>query len=152
MITNINKVVKEMIKIIYWSGTGNTQSMAELIANGLQQESSTVEIKQVSEATMEDIKDADILVLGCPAMGCEELEESEMEPFISSVEVQLSHKKIVLFGSYGWGGGEWMETWKEKMSSYGAELIIEPLIINESPQGEDEEKCMQYGKQIAQLV
>lgn len=152
MITNINKVVKKMIKIIYWSGTGNTQSMAELIARGIQEEKGTLKVKQVSEATSEEVKDADILVLGCPAMGCEELDDGEMEPFISNIEGYLGQKKIVLFGSYGWGDGEWMESWRERMVSYGAELMIEPLIVNESPQGEDEEKCIQYGRQIAQLV
>lgn len=141
-----------MIKIIYWSGSGNTEDMANYIQQGLQEAGKEVEIKQVSEVTLEDATACELLILGCPAMGAEELEESEMEPFVENLNGQVTGKKIALFGSYGWGDGEWMTEWEDRMLSYKAHMVAEPLIINGTPEGADEEECIKYGKEIAQSV
>lgn len=137
-----------MIKVIYWSGTGNTKSMAEYISEGIKEKGKEVDVLEVSKATDKDVVDAEVLVLGCPAMGCEELDDSEVIPFIEANKALMKDKKMVLFGSYGWGNGEWMETWQEQMESLGAHLVIEPLIVNEFTTGQDEEICMEYGKKI----
>lgn len=137
-----------MIKVIYWTGTGNTQKMAENIMYGMKEAGQEVEILEVSNAMDKDIIDAEVLVLGCPAMGVEELDDSEMLPFIENNGTLMKDKKIALFGSYGWGTGEWMEAWKEQMISLGVNLVAEPLIVNEFTDGQDEAVCNDYGKKI----
>ena len=137
-----------MIKVIYWTGTGNTQKMAENIVCGIKEADKEVEILEVSNATDKDIIDAEVVVLGCPAMGVEELEDSEVIPFIENNAALMQGKKMALFGSYGWGTGEWMDAWKEQMASLGANLVAEPLIVNEFTDGQDEAICNGYGKKI----
>lgn len=137
------------VSIIYWSGTGNTEAMAEFISNGAQQAGAEVTQINVADASLNDVKAADIVVFGCPAMGDEVLEESEMEPFIESTANIIEGKKVALFGSYDWGDGQWMRDWSERMQNYGAELVDdEGLIVNGSPEAE-ETACVNYGKKIA---
>jgi flavodoxin I len=95
------------------------------------------------------VKDEGILILGCSAYGSEELDESEMEPFVKSLEGNIVGKKAALFGSWGWGNGEWMTEWEKRMESYGAILISEGLTVQEAPEGEDEERCIDFGKLVA---
>ncbi|MDU3526108.1 flavodoxin domain-containing protein [Clostridium sp.] len=90
-------------------------------------------------------------MLGCPSMGDEELEEGEFLPFLESIENDLRDKKVALFGSYGWGSGEWMKKFEEKIKDLGATLPLESLIVNYTPEGEDEDRCREYGKKIAAL-
>lgn len=137
-----------MIKIIYWTGTGNTGNMAKYIAEGIVQGKREVEIKEVANANEQDLEEAELIVLGCPAMGSEEIDDTEMLPFIEEVQTMFNGKKIALFGSYGWGSGEWMELWKEQMEDLGATVVAEPLIINEFTKGQDEAICNQYGKSL----
>ncbi|MBS5950130.1 MAG: flavodoxin [Clostridium sp.] len=136
------------MKIVYWSGSGNTERMAELIKKGIISSGQTVETSLVSEVNVDDLLKDEILVLGCPAMGDEVLEESEFEPFIEEIASKVSGKKVALFGSYGWGDGQWMRDFEERMISYGCTIISEPLIIQYSPDGSENE-CINFGKQIA---
>ncbi|KOR26808.1 flavodoxin [Clostridium sp. L74] len=136
------------MKIIYWSQTGNTEKMANLILEGIESEGEKAELIEVSSVSLNDIKNEKILIFGCPASGAEELEESEMEPFIKSLEGNIQGKKVALFGSWGWGNGEWMTEWEEKMESFGAILISEGLTVQEYPEGENEDKCINFGKLI----
>ena len=136
------------INIIYWSGTGNTETMAKLIQEGATSAGASVTLKDVSKASAADLE-CDVLALGCPSMGAETLEESEFEPYIESIEGQVSGKKLALFGSYGWGDGEWMHDWAQRMENVGAVLAVESLIVNEAPSGEDEIKCKVFGTDIA---
>ncbi|MDR1957490.1 MAG: flavodoxin [Planctomycetaceae bacterium] len=136
------------ISIIYWSGTGNTESMAKLIQEGAVSAGAEVVLKEVGKATPADVTDADVAILGCPSMGDEVLEEGDFEPFISSVEDKISGKKLALFGSYGWGDGQWMRDWTDRMKKAGAVLVAESLIVNEAPSGDDEEKCKTFGKSV----
>lgn len=134
------------INIVFWSGTGNTEAMANLIKEGAESSGAEVTVKNVADATAEDVN-CDVLALGCPSMGDEELEESEFEPYISSIESSLKDKKVALFGSYGWGDGQWMRTWAERMEAAGAQLVAEGLIVNDAPEGDE---CKEFGKKIAQ--
>ncbi|MDR2525245.1 MAG: flavodoxin [Oscillospiraceae bacterium] len=136
------------INIIYWSGTGNTEAMANLIAEGAQGAGANVTVKNVAEASANDLA-CDVLALGCPSMGAEVLEESEFEPFVESIEGGVSGKRIALFGSYGWGDGEWMRDWSARMEAAGAVLAAEGLIVNEAPSGEAEQQCKSFGTAIA---
>lgn len=129
--------------VIYWSGTGNTQQMAEAVAEG-----AVAELFSVSEFSG-NIEDYDRVAFGCPAMGAEELEDSEFEPFFSSVVDKLSGKKVALFGSYGWGDGEWMRNWTEQVKGAGAEVVNgEGLIANEAPSDDDLENCRILGQAL----
>ena len=129
--------------VIYWSGTGNTEMMAKAIAEG-----AGAELFSVSEFSG-NIADYDRIAFGCSAMGAEVLEEDEFEPFFSSIEGSLSGKTIALFGSYGWGDGEWMRNWEERVRADGAVLFgDEGLIVNETPSDDDLEKCKEFGENL----
>jgi len=134
------------INIIYWSGTGNTEAMANFIKEGAEGAGATVTLKEVSAATAADV-DCDMLCLGCPSMGAEVLEEDAFEPYIASIEGSVSGKKLALFGSYGWGDGEWMRDFDDRMKNAGATLVTGSLIVNESPEGDE---CRAFGTAIAQ--
>ena len=137
--------------IIYWSGTGNTEAMAAAVLEGAKEVNSDVGFFTVSEITSGKAAEYDTLILGCPAMGSEVLEESEFEPFFTELESKLSGKKVALFGSYGWGDGEWMRDWEERVIAAGATLVGgEGVIANEAPDDEACEKCKELGKAAAQ--
>lgn len=131
--------------VIYWSGTGNTEAMAKAVAEG-----AGAELFSVSDFSG-SVEEYDAIAFGCPAMGAEVLEEDEFEPFFTAIESKLSGKKIALFGSYGWGDGEWMRNWEERVQGDGAVLIGgEGLIANEAPSDDDLEKCKALGKSLAE--
>lgn len=127
--------------IIYWSGTGNTESMAEAILEGAKASGAEVELLEVTEATVDHVKNAEYVALGCSSMGDEVLEEDDMEPFVASLEGLVAGKKVLLFGSYGWGDGEWMRDWESRMTGYGVNLVDEGLIINETPDADGLATC-----------
>ena len=102
--------------VIYWSGTGNTEAMAEAVAEGAKSVNPETELFAVSDISAGDAAGYDTLILGCPAMGAEVLEEGEFEPFFSELEPKLAGKNVALFGSYGWGDGEWMRTWEQEQN------------------------------------
>ena len=140
----------EKIYVIYWSMSGNTQAMAEAIAKGINDSGKEAVVQYVSEASVSELQDAKVFAIGCPAMGAEVLEEGEMEPFVSEVEGIAAGKKIALFGSYGWGDGQWMRDWEERMSGCGAAIINGAgLICHETPDDAMISECENLGKQIA---
>ena len=110
------------ISVVYWSQTGNTQAMAEAVGAGITKAGKEADVVEVSGASMEDLKAAKVFALGCPAMGAEVLEEMEMEPFVEEVEGFAQGKTIALFGSYGWGDGQWMRDWEELKRHYAAKF------------------------------
>lgn len=136
------------ITVIYWSGTGNTEIMANAIAESAKKDDVEVKLLKVADASIRDVEEADVVVLGCPSMGSEVLEEEEMAPFIESIESASKDKSVILFGSYGWGSGEWMENWEEQMIGYGSKLIAESLIINEEPDEEGLNQCYKLGQSL----
>ncbi len=138
------------VLIVYWSGTGNTEKMAQLIADSSKEAGADVTLKTVSEAKPEEVTDYDVIAIGSPSMGAEVLEESEMEPFVEDISPLVKDRKVALFGSYDWGDGEWMRNWVERMESAGARIYDgEGLIVHLTPEGEDAEKCKAMGKGIA---
>lgn len=138
------------IAIIYWSGTGNTEAMAYAISDGAKSVNPDTEIFNVSEISADKAAELDTLILGCPAMGAEVLEEGEFEPFFEELEGKISGKSIALFGSYGWGNGEWMRDWEKRVIDAGAKLIgAEGLIINEAPDDDGIAQCIEFGKTAA---
>lgn len=139
------------MKIIYWSGTGNTEAMANLILKGIKEEGGNAEILNISNNNIDSLKDDEVIVLGCPSMGQEELEDGEFIPFLEKVEPDLKGKQVALFGSYGWGSGEWMDSFEERVKSSGAIVSLRPIIVNYAPDGDSELECIEYGKNIAKL-
>lgn len=140
------------ISVIYWSGTGNTQAMAESIAEGAKEKGAEIKLLNVSDASKANVLEADVIVLGCPSMGCENLEESEMEPFVEEIENEdISGKGFALFGSYDWGDGQWMEEWEERMRNKGVSLFDKGLIIQNTPDEDGLEKCRELGHKLAEI-
>ncbi|MBP9484254.1 MAG: flavodoxin [Negativicutes bacterium] len=137
------------VAIIYWTGSGNTEQMANLIAEGAAAAGAEVTNIHVSQSPAEAVAGADVLVLGSPSMGVEVIEESEMEPFVESLAGSLKGKKVALFGSYGWGDGGWMREWVERMNGYGAQVLEEGLIVQGSPDGGEADRCKEYGTKVA---
>ncbi len=136
--------------IVFWSGTGNTEAMAQSVANGAKAAGAEVAVFTCDRFNETMIDDYDSIAFGCPSMGAEQLEEDEFEPMFSACAPKLSGKKIALFGSYGWGDGEWMRTWKEECESAGAVLVSEPVICNEAPDDEAIAACEALGKSLTE--
>lgn len=138
------------VAIIYWSGTGNTQKMAVALAEGAKSQGAEVNIMPVHKASVEDVLRADTVALGCPSMGCEELEETQVEPFVEKLEKEdIKGKGLLLFGSYDWGDGQWMKDWRDRMISTGVRLMNGGLIIQNTPDQGGVEKCKTYGAELA---
>lgn len=140
----------DKIYVVYWSQSGNTQAMAEAVGKGITDAGKEAAVVYVGEASAEELKNAQCFALGCPAMGAEVLEENEMEPFVCEVEGFAAGKTIALFGSYGWGDGQWMREWAERMSGSGANVLNgEGLICHEVPDEVMLAECEELGKQLA---
>lgn len=130
--------------IVYWSGTGNTETMANAVYDGATEAGADVKICPVSEVS--DVAEYDVLLMGCPAMGAEELEADEFEPFFSSIEPSLKGKKVGLFGSYDWGDGEWMRTWQSRVEDNGGVMLTDGIIAHTEPDEEVLSACKELGK------
>ena len=137
------------VAVVYWSGTGNTEEMANAVAEGAKGAGCEVCLAPVAEFSAERMDEFDAVAFGCPAMGAEELEDSEFDPLFQDCRGRLSGKKIALFGSYGWGDGEWMRTWEETCQADGAKLACESVICQETPDDEALEACRNLGATLA---
>ena len=133
------------IAVVYWSGTGNTEAMANAVVEGAKNAGATVSTLTAAEFSASMVDDFDAIAFGCPSMGAEQLEESEFEPMFTACESKLSGKRIALFGSYGWGDGEWMRSWEETCRGAGADLVCDSVICMETPDDEAEENCRNLG-------
>lgn len=137
------------VAVVYWSGTGNTESMAVKVAEGAAAAGAEVSSFTASEFSADKVDEFDAIAFGCPSMGSEQLEDSEFEPLFNDCESKLNGKKIALFGSYGWGGGEWMRNWEDTCKNDGAVFACNSVICNDAPDTEAEEACIALGKAIA---
>ena len=136
--------------VIYWSGTGNTKIMADAILEGAKEINPDTAIFTVSEISDDAAAGYDTLILGCPAMGDEVLEECEFDPFFTALEPKLAGKKVAIFGSYGWGDGAWMRDWEKRVTAAKADLIDrEGFMLNGMPDADGLEKCRDFGKLAA---
>ena len=137
------------IAVVYWSGTGNTELMAAKVAEGVRGAGAEAVLIKASDFDGEKMDEYDAVAFGCPSMGVEQLEESEFEPMFLSCEAKLKGKKIALFGSYGWGDGEWMRNWEETCIGAGAVFSHESVICNDAPDAEAEAACAALGASLA---
>ena len=134
------------IAVIYWSGTGNTEAMARAVAEGAGVNASVFAVSDFDAAAVDKY---DAIALGCPAMGCEVLEESEFAPFFDAVKSKLAGKKVALFGSYGWGDGEWMRSWEADCTAAGIDLAAESVTCADVPDEEALNTCRTLGAALA---
>ena len=138
------------IAIVFWSGTGNTEAMAGFIAEGVRAAGGEAALLGPGDFSASQFSAYSAVAFGCPAMGSEVLEEAEFEPMFSALEGSLNGKRIALFGSYGWGDGQWMRDWCARCDDAGANLLDENgLMVNEAPDAEGEEACKELGRKLA---
>ena len=138
------------VAVVYWSGTGNTEAMAMAVAEGVKGKGAEVSVITAAEFSPEQVGEYSAIAFGCPSMGSEQLEESEFEPMFTACEGRLSGKNIALFGSYGWGDGEWMRTWESDCDSAGVNLVCESVICTETPDDAALDACRALGKALVE--
>lgn len=131
--------------VVYWSGTGNTEAMANAVAEGVKNAGGSAACFTPADFSISVISDYDTVAFGCPAMGAEVLEESEFEPVFQACKERLAGKKIALFGSYGWGDGTWMRNWEEECAQCGAVLVCDSVICQDDPDDEAVQACRELG-------
>lgn len=136
------------IAVVYWSGTGNTKAMAEYVGEGASSCGAQVDLIEAESFTSEMVDLYDAIAFGCPSMGCEVLEEATFEPMFSSVKSKLDGKRIALFGSYGWGDGEWMRNWNDECVEAGANMACDFVICNDAPDDAAAEECRKLGAAV----
>ncbi|MEE0674444.1 MAG: flavodoxin domain-containing protein, partial [Ruminococcus sp.] len=108
--------------IVFWNATGNTEAVADAVKDGAQEAGAEVSVFAAADFDADMVADFDALAFGCPAMGDEVLEEDEFQPMFDAVLPALNGKKVALFGSYGWGDGQWMRDWEEACQTAGVTL------------------------------
>lgn len=135
----------EKIAVVYWSGTGNTQAVAEQIIAGMLSAGAEVAVMGPGEYDLEKIAGYDKIAFGCPAMGDEQLEEDDFEPMFTAMEKQINGKKIALFGSYDWNDGQWIIDWGYRVTSKGGILYDDGLAIKGHPDAEAGQKSQLWG-------
>ena len=134
--------------VVFWSGTGNTEAMANAVLEGMKAAGADATLLTASEADAADLSAYDALALGCPAMGAEVLEEEDFDPMFQSAKASLAGKPVALFGSYGWGDGEWMRSWEQECADAGIPLACESVICCEAPDDDALEQCRKLGKAL----
>lgn len=140
------------IAVVYWSGTGNTQAMAEAMADGARAAGAEVELFTVDAFSVGKMGDYQGFLFGSPAMGMEVIEESEFEPFFAEAEASLKGIPVGLFGSYGWGTGEWMEGWVQRCQNAGAKVLGQGIIANYMPDEEAIDQCKEYAAELVKSI
>ena len=137
------------IAVVYWSGTGNTEAMAQAVVEGAKSAGAEAQLFTAAEFEGDNMDAFDAVAFGCPAMGAEELEDTEFGPMFEGCQDKLSGKKIALFGSYGWGDGEWMRTWEDTCREKGAALACDSVICQETPDDDALDACRKLGEALA---
>lgn len=137
------------VAVVYWSGTGNTKQMADSVVKGIEESGAAAELFPADAFGADKVDSYDAIAFGCPAMGAEELEDSEFLPMFTECGAKLNKKEIALFGSYGWGDGEWMREWEKTCKDLGAVLVCDSVICNDAPDDEAEAACRALGKSLS---
>ena len=132
--------------VIYWSGTGNTEAMANAVVDGMKEAGADVTCWTVDDVKADAVAEFDAVAMGCPAMGAEVLEEEIVQPAFDEMKPLLKGKRVALFGSYGWGDGEWMRSWEDDCRAAGAELICDSVICQEMPDDDALQACENLAK------
>lgn len=137
------------VAVVFWSATGNTAAMAQAVGDAAAAAGAEVTYLGPGEFSSSKLAEYDAVAFGCPAMGAEVLEEEEFEPMFTELEGSLKDKKIGLFGSYGWGDGQWMRDWQDRATAAGAYLVMDGVMANYAPDADAIEKCADLGRSLA---
>jgi len=137
------------VAVVYWSGTGNTESMAKAVEEGIKGAGADATVFTSADFDASKVAEFDAIAFGCPAMGDEVLEESEFDPMFTGIESSLKDKKIALFGSYGWGDGTWMRNWEDRCKAAGAVLATDSVMANNDPDADAVASCKALGAALA---
>lgn len=137
------------VAVVFWSATGNTAAMAQAVGDAAAAAGAEVTYLGPAEFSSSKLAEYDAVAFGCPAMGAEVLEEEEFEPMFTELEGSLKDKKIGLFGSYGWGDGQWMRDWQDRATAAGAYLVMDGVMANYAPDADAIEKCADLGRSLA---
>ena len=140
------------VAVVFWSGSGNTETMANAVMEGVAKGGAEAELIRVGDFSADRIADYDGILMGCPACGTEELDEGEFEPFFAEAESQLKDVKVGLFGSYGWGGGAFMETWADRVRTAGAKLVDDGLAVENAPDDDGLKACEELGEALVKSL
>lgn len=141
------------VRIVYWTGTGNTEAMADEIAVGIEEAGCEAEVVNVADTSADECKDLPYIILGCPAMGNEELEEGEFAPFFEELLPYLNGKQVALFGSYSWAEGEWMRIWEDTCRDNAVNLFDDKgLTAFDYPEEDALAACRSLGSRFAEAV
>lgn len=136
------------VLVVYYSSTGNTEQLAEAVAQGAKNKGADVDLVSV-DSFAGKASDYDAIAFGCSAMGAEQLEEAMFEPMFASMEGELNGRKVGLFGSWGWGGGVWMQNWEERVRNDGANLVEDGVICQNAPDADALAQAEQLGEMLA---
>ena len=142
-------MIMKKTAVIYWSGTGNTEAMAQAVLAGMQEAGAEAALYTTAEVTSALFDDLTGVAFGCPAMGAEVLEEMDFQPMWDEAKGFLGGKNVALFGSYGWGTGEWMHSWEDQCADFGAVLAADSVICNEAPNDDGIAACKALGAALA---
>ncbi|MCR4775572.1 MAG: flavodoxin [Saccharofermentans sp.] len=137
------------VAVVFWSGTGNTEAMAKAVEEGIKGAGAEAVVVAPSAFDASKLSEFDAIAFGCPAMGNEVLEEGEFDPMFTGIESSLNGKKIALFGSYGWGDGQWMRDWEDRCKKAGAVLACESVMANDAPDDSATASCKALGAALA---
>lgn len=135
--------------VVFWSGTGNTEEMANAVLEGMKENGADASIYSADAFQAGDVDGYDAIAFGCPAMGAEVLEEDEFQPLFDECKSALEGKKVALFGSYGWGDGEWMRNWEDDCREAGIELACDSVVCNDAPDEDAITACKELGAALA---
>ena len=136
------------VAVVYWSGTGNTEKMAEAVAEGAKSAGADVDVMGPADFNADNAQSYDAIAFGCPAMGAEQLEEEVFEPMFNDVKGKIGGKKVAIFGSYGWGEGDWMKMWEDDCKAAGINLIDDGLMAHETPDADALDECSALGQEL----
>ncbi len=135
--------------VVFWSGTGNTEEMANAVLEGMKENGADASIYSADAFQAGDVEGYDAIAFGCPAMGAEVLEEDGFQPLFDECKLALAGKKVALFGSYGWGDGEWMRNWEDDCKEAGIELACDSVVCNDAPDEDAITACKELGAALA---
>lgn len=133
------------VKIVYWSGTGNTAAMAAAVLEGVRAQGGEGALLTADQVDGAALAGADAIAFGCPSMGAEVLEEGDFAPMFAACRERLAGKRVALFGSYGWGDGEWMRTWETDCAAAGIQLVCDSVICQDAPDEAAAAACRALG-------
>ncbi len=139
----------KQVAVVYWSGGGNTEKMAQAVCEGVKEAGAAAELIGAAAFSADKLGSFDAVAFGCPSMGAEELEESEFAPMFDACESNLNGRTIALFGSYGWGDGQWMREWDARCRAAGAVMACDFVICQEEPDEKALQACREMGKTLA---